>query len=529
MTRSTAAVAMAAAAVAMAAAIVLVGAPHRGWFPLVRLPALVLPPLIVWLAAARPWQWSSRDVDEIASWTPSSPTVAIAALFTGVVLAWILLTRFRSGDINAVDFTVYFDRPIYQTAQGRLLFVETADLPGFSHRSQFAVHAYYNLLLLAPLYWIASTPYWLLALSIVAVILGAVHAFRIVRHVSASGLVAAAAAFAFVLNANTARTLLYGFHPEVLYAWLVPAAIDAAIHRRRWWFLAAVLATATVKEDAILPLLALSITLAIAVGVAARDRWLYLAVPPAIALANLGAYYACVLPIFASTSTPVYAGFWSDYGPTPARALLGMLSRPLDVARSVAASGFLRVLMPHALLPLVGWRWFAGILPLVILYGASSNSQVRDFGIYYSMVTVPFLVIGSAFGALTVTHRLFAREASARVAAALVIFLAALLVYGDRAGYSLRPWRAEVGATPRVVQTFPADRAILVQSALYPHAGYDARVVLLTRETLNDPKYAGAVTLLAPGLDAYPFVKDELEGLAGRAQEVRGVMVVRRP
>src|SRR6185503_21014119 len=112
----------------------------------------------------------------------------------------------------------------------------------------------------APLYWIAATPYWLLALSIVAVVLGAVHAFRIVRHVSASGLLAAATAFAFVLNANTARTLLYGFHPEVLYAWFVPAAIDAAIHRRRWWFLAAVLAAAAVKEDAILPLFAMSVT-----------------------------------------------------------------------------------------------------------------------------------------------------------------------------------------------------------------------------------------------------------------------------
>ena len=516
------------AATVLAAAIVLIGAPLFGWFSLVRLPALLLPPLIVWLAAARPWRWSSRDIDGVAAWTPSRRTIIVAALVTGAVLGWILLTRFRSGDINAVDFTVYFDRPLYQTAHGRLLFVETADLPAFSQRSQFAVHAYYNILLVAPLYWIAATPYWLLALSIVAVVLGAVHAFRIVRHVSASGLLAAATAFAFVLNANTARTLLYGFHPEVLYAWFVPAAIDAAIHRRRWWFLAVVLAAASVKEDAILPLFGLSVTLALTVG-STRDRWLYLALPPAIGLANLGAYYAWVLPIFASTSTPVYAGFWSDYGPTPARAMLGMLSRPVDVARSVAGSGLVRVLMPHALLPLAGWRWFAGIVPLLILYSASSNSQVRDFGIYYSMVTVPFLVIAAAIGALTLARRLFAREASARVAASLLTFLAALLVYGDRAGYSLRPWRPEVTATPAVVRSLSSERAILVQSALYPHAGYDDRVVLLTRETLKDPNYAGAMMLLAPALNAYPFAKGELDELAGRIQDASGIVVVRRP
>lgn len=516
-------------AVSVAAAVVLVGAPLFGWFSPIRLPALLLPPLVIWLAAARPWRWSSRDVDAIAAWTPSPRTVAVGVLVTSVVLAWILLTRFRSGDINAIDFTVYYDRPIYQTAHGRPLFVETADSDAFSHRSLLGIHAYYNLVLVAPLYRIWATPYWLLALSIVAVVLGSFHSFRIIRHASRSGLVAAATAFAFLLNANTARALLYGFHPEVLYAWFIPAAIDAALCRRRWWFLAAVFATATVKEDAILPLFALSITLALAVHSRTRERWLYLAVPPAIGLANLIAYYAWVWPVFAFTSAPVYAGFWSDFGPTPARALLGMLSRPIDVAESVATSGLVRVLLPHAFLPIVGWRWSVGILPLIILYGASSHSQLRAFGIYYAIVTVPFLAIASGIGALTVTRRLFARDAPARVAAALVVCVPALLVYGDRAGYSLRPWRAEVAATPHVVETLSSERAILVQSALYPHAGYDSRVMLLTRETLRDPKNAGAAVLLAPALDAYPFTKGELDGLTEHARTVDGIMVARIP
>lgn len=520
------------AASAALAAIALVGSPLFGWFPLVRLPALLLPVLIVEFVMARPWRWSSRDMDTLAAWTPEPRTVWIATIVTGAVLAWIVLTRFRSGDINAVDFTVYFDRPLYQAAHGRLMFVETADLPDFSHRSQFAVHAYYILPILAPLYRIAATPFWLLALSVVAVVLGALHTFRIVRQLSGVGLVAAAAAFAFVLNANTARTLLYGFHPEVLYAWLIPAAIDAAIHRRRWWFLAAVIAAAAVKEDAILPLVAMAVTLALAVPVAREEWWLYLAAPPAIAAANLAAYYAWVLPIFASSSNPVYAAFWIDYGPTPARAMIGMLSRPLDVARSVATSGILRVLMPHALLPLIGWRWIAGILPLVILYGASSNSQVRDFGIYYSMVTVPFLTLGSAFGALVVARALLAHDATARVAAASVVFLAAALVYGDRAGYSLRPWRSEVAATPGVIASLASEPVVLVQSALYPHAGYDGRLVLLTRETLSDPKYSGAIALLAPALNAYPFEKGQLDALAQRGQSTPGsggIVIVRRP
>ena len=527
MTSNTAPVVAAAVAAA-----ILVGAPLFGWLPLIRLPALLVPVLAVAILAARPWRWRVQDRDAVAAWTPSRATIRVATMATAVVLGWLVLTRFRSGDINAVDFTVYFDRPIYQTAHGRLMFVETTDLPAFSHRSQFAVHSYYNLLLLAPLYGLTATPYWLLGLSVIAVVLGALHTFRIVRQLSGVGILAAAAAFAFVLNANTARTLLYGFHAEVLYAWFVPAAIDAAIHRRRWWFLAAVLAAATVKEDAIFPLFGVSVTLALAVGVTAKDRWLYLAAPPAIAAVNLAGYYAWVLPLFAASSNPVYAGFWSNYGSTPVQALFGMLSRPFDVARSVATSGFLRVLLPHALLPLAGWRWTLGILPLVALYGASANPQIRDFGIYYSIVIVPFLVLGSAFGALALARAVFEREASARIAAAAVVFLAAVLVYGDRAGYSLRPWRPEVAAAPRVVERLASEPAILVQSALYPHTGYDPRVVLLTRETLSQAQYRGAATLLAPGLNAYPFAKGELDAWTAGAQHItadRGIVVVRRP
>ena len=43
-------------------------------------------------------------------------------------LFWIVFTRFQHGSINAVDFTIYFDRPLFQTSRGRLLFLETSTL-----------------------------------------------------------------------------------------------------------------------------------------------------------------------------------------------------------------------------------------------------------------------------------------------------------------------------------------------------------------------------------------------------------------
>jgi uncharacterized membrane protein len=158
----------------------------------------------------------------VEAWVPSRRGIAAGALVLGVLLFWFVLTRFRSASINAVDFTVYFDRPCFQTVHGRPLFVETADVPSFSQRSELAVHAFWGMLPLCALYALSATPLWLLTISVIAVVAGSVHVLRVMRHLGAGGLLAVASALAFALNDNTARTLNYGFHPEVLYAWFVP-------------------------------------------------------------------------------------------------------------------------------------------------------------------------------------------------------------------------------------------------------------------------------------------------------------------
>jgi len=508
------------AALAALSAAILIVAPLIGWPRVVRLPAVLVPALALGLLAARPWAWTDRDREAIAQWMPSSRAVWYGALAATALLGWIVLTRFLSGSINAVDFTVYFDRPLYQTAHGRPLFVETADQPSFSYRSQLAVHAHYLLFAVAPLYRLAATPCWLLALSVVAVTAGGVHTLRIVQRLSGSGLVAVAAALAFVLNANTARTLMFGFHPEVLYAWLLPAALDAALSGKRLPFVAAVVACACVKEDAFMPLFAMSVALALTGTVPRRSRWLFFALPTTIGLANLLLYYYWILPAFGS-SVPAYAPLWGNYGPTPAKAAWGMVTNPGRVARDVLASGFWRLLLPHGLLSLAGWRWIIGTLPIVVLYSASANDQVQAFGLYYSIVLVPFLAIGAAMGALALARALFTRESSAIIAAAVAVLMASLVFYADRAGYSLRRWRADVLSTRDVMASISADRVVLVQSAIYPHAGYEPRVILLTRQTLSDPRYRDAAIVLAPGLDAYPFAPGELEALARQPGAIR--------
>ena len=60
----------------------------------------------------------------------------------------------------------------------------------------------------------------------------------------------------------------------------------------------------------------------------------------------------------------------------------------------------------------------------------------------------------------------------------------------------------------------PTERRVLVQSALYPHAGYASRVRLLTPESVADPANVDAAILIAPKLSGYPFSEVEIREFA---------------
>ena len=487
--------------------------------------------LLVILVVARPWTWASETWAAIGDWNPTRRVVRVTAVVIGLLVFWFVLTRFRSADINAVDFTVYYERPNFQTLQGHPLYVESADDPLRAYRSLFAIHAHWIMLPLALFYAVWASPLWLLALSVVAVVAGAIYTLRIGQSIGAGGPIASASALAFVFNANTARTLNYGFHAEVLYAWFVPWMIYAGVQRRWRSFLSAALLVIAVKEDAFLLLLAGIVPLLLYHRVLSRPEYVTLLAPAAVAIENLSFYFRYVMPRFSATGKPFYSNYWANYGPTMASAVIGMLSRPFSVLSLTITSGFLtHVVAPFAYLPFAGWRWSIGILPIVFLYGAAANEQMRSFGIYYAMPLVPFLALGAADGARRLADRFGSNRGRARTIAAAVILAGALFAGISDAGYSLRPWKAEVGAVPRVLRQLNGERFVLVQSALYPHAGYDQRVQLLTTESLRDPRYAGAVVLLAPGLSTYPLSTAEFEALSQREAVDRsdeGLLVVR--
>ena len=341
-----------------------------------------------------------------------------------VVLCWLVFSRFQAGGIDAVDFTVYFDRPFYQTSHGRPMFVESTNEPRFANLTHLAVHGYWLLVPLSAVYLIHAFA------SMAALVVGRRGRGRGVLRLSRTRALRvpqassqAAGAFSFAFDGNTARALNYGFHAEILYAWFVPWAIYAGLRSARAEFLLAVLACLLVKEDAIFPLFGVSVALALTVGrsMSLRDRIIFLIAPPSLALVNLAAFYLLVVPRLSPDGQVMYSNFWATSGGTPYQSLVWLLRHPLAMGAAALTSGFFTlVLASYWYLPALGWRWVIGVLPLVFIYGASDNDQVRAFGIYYSLPLIPFLTIGAAVGARKLISW-FAPRPIAEVAAAFVL------------------------------------------------------------------------------------------------------------
>jgi hypothetical protein len=174
--------------------------PLGGLVPVVRVGPILIFFLLVLIVVARPWRWTLEDWNAVDEWQPSSGVIRLGAVIAGLTLGWFVLTRFRSGEINAIDFTVYYDRPNFQTAIGNLLFVESGDDPVRSWRTYLAVHAHWAMVPLALFYLVWPSPLWTLTLSVLAVVAGAVYSLRIIQRAGGGGALAVASALAFVLN-----------------------------------------------------------------------------------------------------------------------------------------------------------------------------------------------------------------------------------------------------------------------------------------------------------------------------------------
>ena len=100
-------------------ATLIVAAPLVGWPAVSRLPGFLVPTCVALAFVLRPWRWTHDTWQEIEQFQPSAGFVRRFAVVVGLLLMWVVWTRFQSGDINAVDFTGVFRSSLFSDRRGQ--------------------------------------------------------------------------------------------------------------------------------------------------------------------------------------------------------------------------------------------------------------------------------------------------------------------------------------------------------------------------------------------------------------------------
>lgn len=414
-------------------------------------------------------------------------------------LFWCLhvsATRFAGFAINGVDFSI-FDWQIASTAAGNFGYSPIYDV------NHFAVHPTFLLLALVPFHALAPSPYWLLGLGALSIWAGIFPLRRLLRAVLGEKPDPAfelLIVLAWLDNAWTGRLLNAGFRIESLTPPLLLLFLAAWFEKKRWLVIVSTLALLMVKEDVALVLPAF------AIAASMRDRELR-RVAAAVTLCSGGwlwLYVAKIQPALASAG-PTYLSFWSDFGSTPKGIVVGVLKHPFRFAELMATSAWWTVAAPSLFLPFLSFRALAGMLPTLVMLGASSNPSMHDYWTYYPVALVPFVLLGI----------IEARARGGRWAIAALIAAGTMPLFWYGYARAIAP-RFEL-ATALEEQRTRAETAprVVVQTILFPHVGYkqNLRPFLSPDDLLAKP---GDVYLLAPDLDSWPFEYDAPRGFSTR-------------
>ena len=457
--------------------------------------------------------------------TPSAPAsfttrdrLLAAAWSLGALAYYLPLKLHQWFAFDAHGELADFEAILWNTAHGRWL-QQGGEGLSFLHQ-----HASPVLLLLAPVYAAAPHPATLLVLQAVLAAAAAAPLWLLAVHLLEDRRAAHLATLAFVVSRQINYGVMYDFHMEVLYPVLYFGLFLAVARGRGRWFVALLLLTMTVKEDAMVANLGLAAWLA----TGGRPRWALAAA--GLSLAGLALAFGVVMP----AARPPGAGgeyrfldYWSDYGRTPGGVLRGMLDPRMQVRVLLTGAklGKMFNLFAAALfLPLAHWRTALFLaVPAASMLFSTNRPVVWGVGIYYGFLIMPLLWAG----ALANLRRLRARgPRAARASLALAVLLAVVNVANSRLAVQLRPdyWRVDPRweTARELIARIPAEAPVAAQVDLVSH-------VPVRQERWTLPWGAGRVDWLLFDLEgnAWPRSVDEnrahaAELAASPAWAVRG-------
>lgn len=460
----------------------LIALSSRLWLILSELSVLV----IIGLTTAQ--QQRHKLANQLKIWWQQYRPEAIVGLGILLFIGYFTFFTFtKHANFHTARFDLgIMDQTVWNTAQGRWL--ELTNPVGTETIIRFAIHSDFFLALMAPLYWVAPSPYTLLFVQVVVVALGAIALYRLGTEVLKHRGLAATISLAYLLFPPIERAVIFDFHSVTLVSTFLLFAFYFLYKRQYWLFALFTLLTLSTKETMSFLVIMLGLYAIIAqrnwkVGlttIAIGGLWFYLLLWHIMPGARTGI----------DGNTHFALGYYAKYGDTPGAILKTLILKPLAWLPDVFTLGQLRYLswffIPTGLLAL-----FSPVILLAVPEFAinmlSDNLPMRTFYYQYSSALTPLVFIALVFGAarirplLTRLGRYFKISVLAKQAdTVLILYLLVMTVFtvwrwsplpgtrmADVAGYT--PYLPGKEFIQELKQTMPTEASVSATVKLSPH------------------------------------------------------------
>jgi uncharacterized membrane protein len=397
------------------------------------------------------------------------PVLSVTALSAAVLF---VCSSVRHGLFQSTAFDLgYFDQATY------LISVGASPIVSFWGFHFLGGHADWILYLVAVLYKIVPSVYWLLGIQAIALSLGAIPTYYLATQACLADAQAKAIAIAYLLYPLIFNLNLFDFHPEVIALPLLLTAVFIArapqSQQQVSWFTLCLIAIFGCRDALSLTVVAMGIWLWIwekkrrcgAIAIALGTSWFLIATQ-------------VLIPHFRPGGVESVTRF-AHLGNSVGEIALNLLLKPQIVLAAVFTLPNLWycLLLVSPVLWGLSARHLAALIPTiptVVMNLLSTMESQKDLLHQYSLPAVPFLLL-AAIAALAQKHGLIQKPRWI-VAWALVSFMLMAKVgyFGDRYLTSLPTWQATRTALAQV----PSQGSVLTTAWIAPHVTHRPMVKL---------------------------------------------------
>lgn len=286
------------------------------------------------------------------------------------------------------------DQVVWNTSRGRIF--QITDPNGTDIISRLAFHADFILILLAPLYFLWSSPLMLLLIQTLVVTTGAIFIFLLAKDILKSKNIALVFSFIFLLNPALEHANLYDFHPVTLATTFLLGAFYFLIKRLYGWFLFFAILSGLAKEQ-----IWLIIALFGACIFVFHKKRLF---GTAVFLISLSLFYFLIWQLIPSIRGAQHfaLSYYSDFGDSPTAIVKNALFSPDKIFGTLLMQDrrdyLYQLFLPLGFLPILSLLFLIFALPDLLINILSNNANLRQIYFHYTAVITPFLFIGAIFG-----------------------------------------------------------------------------------------------------------------------------------